>query len=302
MRLVSFEISGRAGYGVLTTAHDGREQVIDATSGPAREVIDPAFRACVSLEDVLALGDGSIELLQPLLQNAGDLVREPDVVHPVEAVTLLPPIVRPPKIVCVGVNYRDHAAEAGLPIPDFPVLFSKYTSSLVGHRTDVVIPAVSSSIDYEGEIVFVIGKRGHSISREAALEYVLGYSIMNDVSSREYQFRTSQWMVGKTFDTFAPFGPAIVTPDEIVDPSRMGIRTWVNGELRQSSSAQDMVFDVASLIEYMSEIWTLEPGDVVATGTPAGIGSTRKPPVFLVHGDTVRIEVEGVGTLENRVV
>lgn len=216
----------------------------------------------------------------------------------------LAPILRPQKIICVGLNYRDHAEESGAPIPREPVLFSKYPTAIIGPDEPIVLPAVSQQVDYEAELVIVVGKRGRHLSAENAADYVAGYTVGHDVSARDWQLQKDgkQWMVGKTFDTFAPIGPVIVTPDEIGDPHELGIRLRLNGQTMQSSNTKQMIFKVNEILAYLSLVFTLEPGDLIFTGTPPGVGFARKPAVFLKGGDVVEVEIDGIGTLRNPVV
>lgn len=217
---------------------------------------------------------------------------------------MLPPIPDPPKIVCLGLNYRDHAAESGAPIPRDPVLFSKYATALTGHGEPIVLPPVSQEVDYEAELVLVVGKRGRHLTAEAAPAYVAGYTIGHDVSARDWQLKKDQkqWMVGKTFDTFAPIGPVLVTADEVPDPHNLAIRLRLNGQTMQDSNTRQMIFRVGEVLAYLSQVFTLEPGDLIFTGTPPGVGFARKPPVFLKAGDVVEVEIEGLGVLRNPVV
>jgi 2-keto-4-pentenoate hydratase/2-oxohepta-3-ene-1,7-dioic acid hydratase in catechol pathway len=217
---------------------------------------------------------------------------------------LLAPVPDPRKIICIGLNYRDHAAESGVPAPSEPVLFSKYPTALIGHNEAIVLPEVSQQVDYEAELVVVIGRGGRHITRARAMEHAGGYSLGHDVSARDWQLNKpgKQWMAGKTFDTFAPVGPALVTPDEVPDPHRLGIRLRLNGQTMQDSSTSQLIFRVDELISYVSQIMTLEPGDLIFTGTPPGVGMARKPPVWLKPGDEVEIEIDRLGTLSNRVV
>lgn len=224
------------------------------------------------------------------------------VVYGLKAATLKAPVPRPTKLILVGLNYRDHAEEAKMKIPEEPTLFSKYASVVIGPGEAIRMPKVSTQIDFEGEFAFVIGKRGKDIPKDKALDYVAGYTIVHDVSCRDYQMRTGQWMVGKTFDTFAPMGPYLVMKDEIPDPHTLNLTTRVNGVVMQSSNTKHLIFNTFDLIAYMSQVFTLEPGDVVSTGTPAGVGFARNPQVFLKPGDVVRIEIEGLGALENPIV
>jgi acylpyruvate hydrolase len=216
---------------------------------------------------------------------------------------VLPPFPQPPKIICVGLNYRDHSAESGFKQPDYPTLFTRFATSLVGHGAPVVRPKVSDKFDYEGELVAVIGQGGRHISKARALDHVAGYSIFNDVSVRDYQFKSPQWTVGKNFDGTGPFGPIFITADELpVGAKGLRIQTRLNGQIMQDANTDDMVFDVATLIATISEAITLESGDVIVTGTPSGVGQSRKPPVFMKAGDRVEVEIEKIGVLTNSVV
>ena len=214
------------------------------------------------------------------------------------------PIPDPQKVVCVGLNYRDHAIESKMPIPKEPVLFSKFPSALIGHGQPIVVPSVSTKVDYEAELVIVIGKAGRGIPEARALEHVAGYSVGHDVSARDWQLEKDgkQWMVGKTFDTFAPVGPTLVTRDEVPDPHMLGIRLKLNGKTMQNSSTEQMIFSVAQLVSYLSVVFTLEPGDLIFTGTPPGIGHALQPPVYLKPGDTTEVEIDSLGLLRNPVV
>ena len=215
---------------------------------------------------------------------------------------LLAPIPRPPKIICIGLNYRDHAAESNLPVPETPTVFSKYATSVIGHGQPIVLPKNSTQPDYEVEFAVVIGKGGRYIPENDWRHHVFGYTIINDVSARDFQMATSQWMIGKTFDTFCPMGPAIVTVDEIPDPHNLPISLSIGGETLQNSNTSNLIFNVPRIVSYLSSVFTLEPGDVIATGTPAGVGFARKPPRFLRAGDVVSIRIEGIGELVNPVV
>jgi 2-keto-4-pentenoate hydratase/2-oxohepta-3-ene-1,7-dioic acid hydratase in catechol pathway len=212
------------------------------------------------------------------------------------------PIERPGKIVCVGLNYRDHAIESGLELPTRPLLFAKWQSSVIGPGEPIVLPPISSEVDFEAELGVIIGQRARGVSAERALEHVAGYICVNDVSARDVQMGDGQWTRGKSFDTFCPLGPAMLPADEVPDPQALGIRCLVNGEPLQDSSTAEMVFGVAELLAFISEAITLEPGDLIATGTPAGVGFARTPPVFLADGDEVTVEIEGIGALTNPVV
>jgi len=221
--------------------------------------------------------------------------------HPART-RLAAPVPRPPKIVCIGLNYRDHAAESNLPIPETPTVFAKFQTAVTGHRHPIVLPKNSVKPDYEAEFAVVIGQGGRHIPEERWREHVFGYTILNDVSARDFQMATTQWMIGKTFDTFAPIGPAIVTADEIEDPHNLDISLTLSGEVMQSSNTRNLIFGLPKLIAFLSSVFTLEPGDIISTGTPAGVGFARKPPRWLTPGDEVVVRVEGLGELVNPVV
>ena len=212
------------------------------------------------------------------------------------------PIDRPGKIVCVGLNYRDHAEEQGTALPEAPLLFAKWQNTLIGPGDPIVIPPVVTKCDYEAELGVVIGERIRDVSAENALEAVAGYVCVNDVSARDLQFADGQWTRGKSPDTFCPVGPALVSRDEIPDPQALPIRAILNGATVQESTTANMIFGVADVIAYVTRTITLEPGDLIATGTPAGVGAFRDPPLFMKPGDEITIEIEGVGSLTNPVV
>ncbi len=221
---------------------------------------------------------------------------------PASDVKMLAPIPRPSKIVCVGLNYRDHAIESNMAIPQVPTIFNKFTTAVIGPNDPIVLPAKSEKPDYEAEFAFVIGMGGRHIPAEQWSGHVFGYTIVNDVSARDYQMATSQWMIGKTFDTFCPMGPHIVSADEIADPHALDISLTIGGETLQSSNTRELIFKIPDLIAYLSSVFTLEPGDIVSTGTPAGVGFARKPPRFLKAGEVVVAKVAGIGELRNSVV
>jgi 2-keto-4-pentenoate hydratase/2-oxohepta-3-ene-1,7-dioic acid hydratase in catechol pathway len=212
------------------------------------------------------------------------------------------PIDRPGKIICVGLNYRDHAEEQGTALPEAPLLFAKWQNTLIGPGDPIVIPPVVTKCDYEAELGVVIGERIRDVSAENALEAVAGYVCVNDVSARDLQFADGQWTRGKSPDTFCPVGPALVSRDEIPDPQALPIRAILNGATVQESTTANMIFGVADVIAYVTRTITLEPGDLIATGTPAGVGAFRDPPLFMKRGDEITIEIEGVGSLTNPVV
>ncbi len=209
----------------------------------------------------------------------------------------------PPKIVCIGLNYADHSAESGFEVPNYPTVFGRFASSLIGHGAPIVRPRVSEQLDYEGEFVAVIGRGGRDIPKARALEHVAAYSLFNDASIRDYQFKAPQWTVGKNFDDTGAFGPCLVTADAL-PPGCQGLllQTRLNGEIVQSASTDDLVFDVATLVSTLSEAFTLEPGDIIVTGTPSGVGLARKPPLWMKPGDVCEVELEGIGILRNPVI
>jgi 2-keto-4-pentenoate hydratase/2-oxohepta-3-ene-1,7-dioic acid hydratase in catechol pathway len=212
------------------------------------------------------------------------------------------PVPRPGKIICIGLNYRDHAKESNMPLPEKPVVFSKFSSAVIAPGEPVVIPATSQQVDYEAELAVVIGRRAKNVNADRAYDYVLGYTAFNDVTARDFQFGDGQWQRGKSCDTFAPMGQTIVTTDTITDPHKLSIKLTLNGETMQDSNTDQLIFGVPRLIEFISESITLEPGDVIATGTPPGVGFARKPPVFLKSGDQMEIYIEGMGGLGNPVI
>ncbi|MFM0249919.1 MULTISPECIES: fumarylacetoacetate hydrolase family protein [Paraburkholderia] len=254
---------------------------------------------------IRVIGEDSLE---SLLSSSVDLVehgRKRDGQEIIDAVglTFLPPLTRPPKIICVGLNYADHTKESRYEQPGYPTIFFRVHTSLVAHEQPLIRPKLSNSLDFEGEIAAVLGKGGRYISKEDALSCVAGYALFNDGSVREYQFKSPQWTVGKNFDGTGAFGPDLVTADELPAGAKgLRLETRLNGEVVQAASTDDMVFDVASLISILSEAITLEPGDVIVTGTPSGIGWARTPRLLMKHGDVCEVSVESIGTLRNQIV
>lgn len=239
-----------------------------------------------------------------LLQRTQQAAENPRAIRLPAGIPLLSPIPDPQKIICLGLNYRDHAEESGAPIPKEPVVFSKYPTALIGHGEAIVLPTVSQEVDYEAELVLVIGQRGRPASVEAARGFLAGYTVGHDVSARDWQLRKDQkqWMIGKTFDTFAPTGPHLVTADEIADPHNLAIKLRLNGQTMQDSNTKQMIFPIPEVLVYLAKVFTLEPGDLIFTGTPPGVGFAKKPPVFLKAGDVCEVEIEGLGALRNPVV
>lgn len=260
--------------------------------------------------EFLALGEGVKKYATDLVSHVRGLRRRSPgelgcqaVVQNVSHVHVLPPIPVPPKIVCLGLNYRDHAEEAHASIPERPILFSKPSTVIVGPDDFVVYPAISSQVDYEIELAVIIGKKGRDIPESSAFNHVGGYTIFNDISARDIQFADKQWFRGKSFDTFAPTGPYLVLSDQVADPHRLKMELRVNGEIRQGSTTANMIFKIPQLIAFISSVMTLEPGDIIATGTPAGVGFYAKPEKRLLKpGDLIEAEIEGLGVLRNRVV
>ncbi len=236
------------------------------------------------------------------LEEARGVVEHKEALIPLDTVRLEAPILRPPKILAVGLNYADHVAETGREKPKVPMIFNKQSTSVIGTGSPIHIPRASDKVDVEGEFAFVIGRRCRHVPAERAHEVIFGYTIVNDVSVRDWQRRSPTFTMGKSFDTHCPLGPAIVTADAVPDPHGLGIKTWVNDDLRQDSNTRELIFDCFHLVEYLSTAFTLEPGDVIATGTPSGVGEAMNPPTYLVPGDRVRIAVEGLGELVNPVI
>jgi 2-keto-4-pentenoate hydratase/2-oxohepta-3-ene-1,7-dioic acid hydratase in catechol pathway len=234
--------------------------------------------------------------------GAGQWSRRAGALLPLADVQLLAPVPRPGKIICIGLNYRDHAAESKMPVPESPITFSKYTTCVTHPSAPVYLPRTSEKVDYEAELAVVLGRRAKHVPRERAFDYVLGYTNFNDISARDFQFADGQWQRGKSCDTFAPMGPAIVTCDEVPNPHRLRIQLRLNGETMQNSSTDQLIFGVDQLVAFLSATVTLEPGDVIATGTPPGVGFARKPPVFLKPGDLMEVDIEGLGVLSNPVL
>lgn len=255
---------------------------------------DANVPACI--KQLLAQGREGLERAKAALSSGKLMAKEQLIPAPI--------IPKPEKIICVGLNYADHAQETGAKIPSEPILFCKLTSAVCGHRQPIVIPKLSKEVDYEAELVVVIGRGGRHISRQDAMQHVAGYCCGNDVSARDWQLRKpgGQWLLGKSFDTFASFGPAIVTADEIADPNNLNIQLRLNGQVMQKSNTNQLIFSVDHLVSYASDVCTLMPGDLIFTGTPPGVGFARKPPIFLKSGDTVEVEIENIGLLQNPIV
>jgi len=243
------------------------------------------------------------EIKKILVESDGyDVLIEEGVIRPISDIEIGPPVPNPGKIICIGQNYRDHCEEQNKPIPKNPILFSKFNNAIIGPDKDIIKPRITDKLDFEGELAFVMGKHCKNVSSHKAMDCIAGYTIFHDVSARDIQFGDRQWLRGKSFDTFAPMGPYLITADEVPDPHDLDIVTRVNDQIMQDSNTSNLIFNIPYLIEFITRAIPLEPGDIVATGTPAGVGVFRNPPVFLKPGDVVTIEIENLGVLQNRVV
>jgi 2-keto-4-pentenoate hydratase/2-oxohepta-3-ene-1,7-dioic acid hydratase in catechol pathway len=296
MRLVTFEAGGHARLGAML---DDRT-VVDLNRASGGSL--PS-----TMMEFLWRGDEGIAAARGVMEAAAAAGRSgasaTGVVFTLDngQARLLAPIPRPGKVLAIGLNYRDHAEESGQALPKHPIVFSKVSTCITGPGMPIHRPTASAAVDWEAEMCFVIGKTGRHIAAADALSHVAGFMCGNDVSVRDWQFHNPTWMMGKGFDTHGPTGPSLVTRDE-VDPANLDVKCYLNGEQVQSSNTKNLIFDVGALIEYLSTAFTLEPGDVVFTGTPSGVGMARKPPVFLKAGDVVRVEITGLGALENPVI
>ena len=283
MRLVSFSVAG----GPVRSGLIEGDEVVD--------LADPRTGLPRSLRALLALGPAALEQVRAAPGRGAAR-------HALADVRRHAPVPDPPAILAIGMNYRAHVAEMGREPPEWQYWFNKQRTAIAGPGDAIVLPAVSEMVDYEGELALVIGRRCQNVPAARAFEAVAGFTVINDVSARDWQWRSPTFTVGKSFDTHAPCGPELVTTDELRDHGDLSIRTWVNGELRQDSTTADLIFGCAEMIEYLTTAFPLEPGTVIATGTPAGVGAGFDPPRFLADGDTVRIAIEGIGALENPVV
>jgi 2-keto-4-pentenoate hydratase/2-oxohepta-3-ene-1,7-dioic acid hydratase in catechol pathway len=276
MKLVSFRVDGVASYGVVK---DGG--IVDA----GRRLAAPDLKGAIA---------GGLDQLEALANETAD--------YGLDAVERLPVIPNPDKILCIGINYLTHVKETGRPLPDYPMIFTRFANSQVGHGQPMVRPLESEKFDYEGELALVIGKAGRRIAPEDALGHIAGYACYNDGSIRDWQRHTVQYTPGKNFEASGAFGPWLVTADEIPDPAALQLTTRLNGQAMQQAPTSDLIFDIPTLIAYISKFTTLVPGDVISTGTTGGVGAFREPPVWMKGGDTVEIEISGIGTLRNPIV
>ncbi len=288
MRLVTFQSGAEARVGAVRSTSTDALELVDLRA------IDPSLPA--SVKELLAAG--------PAALARAAAAAERGVWIPLDGVRLRPPVVDPQKIICVGLNYADHAAETGASVGDEPVIFNKFPTCLRGPDDAIELPPESDQVDYEAELVVVIGAPARRVSRETAREYVAGYACGHDVSARDWQKNKpgKQWLLGKSFDSFAPLGPWLATRDEVPDPGHLPIEFRLNGTVMQQSSTRQLIFDVDYLVSYLSHVCTLLPGDLIYTGTPPGVGMARTPPVFLKPGDVAEVTIAGLGTLRNPVV
>jgi acylpyruvate hydrolase len=306
MRLVSFRLDdeGPARAGL---SRDAAPEAPLLDLGRQGRLLGPGLlppRA--SVKDILGLpGARLVKASRAAARLWARLAREPKLAKRVlldpSRARFLPPVPDPQKIICIGQNYIDHCREQNAPIPKSPIIFAKFPPALIGHKETVRLPRISEKVDYEAELAFVIGRPGRFIEKSRAYEHVAGYTCLNDVSARDLQFGDGQWVRGKSCETFAPCGPALVTRDEVPQPGALRIGLELNGQSMQDSSTSNLIFDVPYLVSFLSEVFTLETGDIVSTGTPPGVGCFRKPPVFLKEGDTMAVTIEGIGRLESAV-
>ncbi|MHB8595499.1 MAG: fumarylacetoacetate hydrolase family protein [Ktedonobacteraceae bacterium] len=294
MQLVSYRIHGHTdGSWRAGVEHEGR--VADVAAIWHDGVHETTTR------QLLAAGPATVRQVFKQAREALDAGPDAPGVFQAASVEFGPPVPDPDKIICIGINYADHASEAGLARTEVPLFFAKFRNSLTGPTSPILLPRVSSQIDYEGELAVIIGTRCKEVSELEALQYVAGYTIMNDVSARDLQMQTSQFIAGKALDTFAPMGPGIVLASAIPNPQALLLTTRVNGQIVQHASTASMIFSVAAIISFLSTLMTLEPGDIIATGTPSGVGFKRTPPLFLRDGDVTEVEIEGIGQIRNLV-
>lgn len=306
MRIVSFVVNDRVRLGIETEGG-----ILDANMAYRVMLAEQGDTAPDRLADALLPADAvafleggqrCLDAARALVTYAKDSAAiKPHLYDPV-AVRLTAPVPHPSKVVCVGRNYQDHVSEMKREVPTIPVIFSKLPNTVCGPEDTVPFPRVSEQLDYEAELAVVIGKRGRYIEEADAMDYIAGYTALNDITVRDWQHRTPQWLQGKSFDNTAPMGPALVTADEITDPHNLNIKLYLNDEMRQNDNTSRLIFNVPKLISFISQVMTLEPGDVVATGTPGGVGVAMDPKGFMKVGDRVTVEVEGIGTLTNFIV
>jgi acylpyruvate hydrolase len=297
MMLVSYRVRGSDAAWRAGIAQE--EAVVDTSTSRLGRADAAGGQGGLSVRALLQQGQQALEEVfawaQQQFEAKSNLIS-------LDTLELGPPVPDPDKILCLGVNYREHAAEAQQELPAVPMFFAKFRNSLIGPTSPILLPRVSTQIDYEGELAVIIGTRCKDVTEQEALQYVAGYSIMHDVSARDLQMQTSQWTAGKALDTFAPMGPGIVLASSIPDPQTLTLTTRLNEQVVQHDSTANMIFSVATAIAFLSSLMTLEPGDIIATGTPSGVGFKRTPPLFLQEGDVVEIEIERIGRIRNPVI
>lgn len=281
MRVVTYEDAGQARPGIVK-----EDNIVDLSAAGFQSVLD-----------LIVAGNEGRARAEKAASNAAVSNQ-----RPLREAKLLAPIPRPGKLICVGLNYLDHAKETGAEIPKVPTIFNKFNTAVIGPGANIVLPKVSKAPDFEAEFAFVIGRGGRHIAKDDWQKHVFGYTLVNDVSARDYQRATTQWLMGKTFDTFAPMGPWIVTADEIADPHDLDIELEIEGEILQDSNTRELIFKIPDLIAFLSSVFTLEPGDVISTGTPSGVGFARKPPRYLRAGEEIIVRMPAIGELKNRTV
>ncbi|MBS4179379.1 fumarylacetoacetate hydrolase family protein [Lederbergia citrea] len=291
MKLLTFEDKGVHKLGVKT------EQGIIDVSASAKNGVN--FDIQTDIMSVIAGNKAEVSNLQDFIDHA--MTEKKAVFVNEDEITWGPSVTKPHKIICVGLNYRKHADETNAPYPEVPILFNKFDNTLTGHKSEIPVPKVTKKLDYEVELGIVIGKKAKYISEDEALDHVFGYCAVNDLSARDLQLRTPQWLLGKTCDKFSPVGPYLVTADEVGNPNDLSLKTYVNGEVRQDSNTSDMIFNCAEIVSYISQYMTLEPGDIILTGTPEGVvlGLPEDQQVYLQPGDEVTVEIEKLGSLTN---
>jgi len=303
MRLMSFVYAAESTsrFGVIVD-----DSVIDLVEA-ARELAYPERSMPSNLTAFAAAGESVLATATEIMDRFRELSDDSSQVnfswvYPVSGVRFLPPLLNPPKVIAVGRNYRDHIGEVGGTPPDMPKLFAKFACNMVGHQSPIIKPRMTDCVDWEGEMVIVIGRGGRDIPESRALEHVFGYTAANDLSARDIQFHDQQLTLAKNFRTFLPIGPHVVTRDEVTDPNALGLRLWVDEKLMQDSNTNCLIYNSQYLVSFISSVMDLEAGDLILTGTPSGVGYAQDPPCYLFPGQSVRIEVEGLGTLENHVV
>ncbi|XP_062855479.1 fumarylacetoacetate hydrolase domain-containing protein 2A isoform X2 [Trichomycterus rosablanca] len=289
MRLVQFSRPGEEGVVRVGVEAERGNGIVDLKE------FDPSMPS--SMREFLELGEKGMEAAHRAMSSDQRVI-------PHSSIRLLAPVTRPDKVVCVGMNYKDHCLEQNAPIPKEPIIFSKFPSAITGPYDNIILPNMSQEVDWEVELAFIIGKKGKDIKEEEAMSYIAGFTIANDVSARDWQMRRNgkQWILGKTFDTFCPLGSALVTTSALKDVHNLGIRCLVNGEVMQDSNTNQLIFKTEKLVAWVSQFVTLYPGDVFLTGTPPGVGVFRNPAVFLKRGDVVECQIDGIGSIRNTVV